>query len=65
MAQAAFVVTEGFGICRGLCIKHGLFVPRQEVESLIRTMDSAGLEERKRQRLNRRKYEYPGPDLSP
>jgi len=44
-----------------LRIKYGLFVPRQEVESLIRTIDPAGVEERKRHRLKRRKYESPGP----
>ena len=45
-----------------LRIKYGLFVPRQEVESLIRTIDPAGVEERKRHRLKRRKYESPGPN---
>lgn len=44
------------GICgyRGvwymLRIKYGLFVPWQEAESLIRTIDPAGVEERKRRR---------------
>ena len=45
-----------------LRIKYGLFVPRQEVESLIRTIDSARVEDRKRHRLKRWTYESPRPN---
>ena len=44
-----------------LRIKYGLFVPRQEVQSPIRMIDPAGVEERKCHRVKRRKYESPGP----
>lgn len=36
-----------------LRIKYGLFVPWQEAASLIRTIDPAGVEERKRHRLKK------------
>ena len=37
-----------------LRIKYGLFVPWQEAESLIRTIDPAGVEERKHHRLKKK-----------
>ena len=44
-----------------LRVKYGLFVPRNEVQVILKELDPEGTEERKRHRLKRRLYEVPGP----
>ena len=45
-----------------LHVKYGLYIPRVEVASLLRELDPAGVEQRKRHKLKRRKYNSPGPN---
>ena len=50
------------GMWHTLRVKYGLYIPRGEVPSLLRRLEPAGVEERKRQKLKRRKYHSPGPN---
>ena len=50
------------GMWHTLRVKYGLYIPRGEVASLLRRLDPAGVEERKRHKLKRRKYHSPGPN---
>ena len=50
------------GMWHTLCVKYGLCIPREAVASLLRRLDPAGVAERKRHKLKRRKYTSPGPN---
>ena len=50
------------GMWHTLRIKYGVYVPRQEVASLLKIMDPNGVAERKRHRLKRREYTSPRPN---
>jgi len=45
-----------------LRVKYGLCIRREEAASLLRRLDPAGVAERKRHKLKRRKYTSPGPN---
>ena len=45
-----------------LRLKYGLCLPRAKVETLLKELDSAGVEERRRHRLKRRIYASSGPN---
>ena len=47
-----------------LRIRHGIIIPRQEVQILMRELDPEGCEVRHRRRLRRREYTTPGPSFS-
>ena len=50
------------GMWHTLRVKYGLCIQREEVESLLRRLDPAGVAEQKRHKLKRRKYTSPGPN---
>ena len=50
------------GIWHTLRVKYGLCIQREEVASLLRRLDPAGVAEQKRHKLKRRKYTSPGPN---
>ena len=50
------------GMWHTLRVKYGLCIPREAVASLLRRLDPAGVAERKRHKLKRRKYTSPGPN---
>ena len=45
-----------------LRIKHGIFVPRNLVQTQLKELDPLGCQDRRRHRLKRRVYEVPGPN---
>ena len=47
-----------------LRIRHGIVIPRQEVQTLMRELDPEGCEVRRRRRLRRREYTTPGPSFA-
>ena len=50
------------GMWHTLHVKYGLYIPREEVASVLRRLDPVGVAERKRHKLKRRKYNLPGPN---
>ena len=45
-----------------LRVKCGLYIPSEEMASILRRLDPVGVAERKRHKLKRRKYNSPGPN---
>ena len=55
-------ITGYRGMWHTLRVKYGLCIQREEVASLSKRLDPAGVAERKRHKFKRRKYTSPGPN---
>ena len=47
-----------------LCIVHGITVPRNEVQKLMKELDPEGCDLRRRRKLQKREYTSPGPNFA-